>query len=326
MTLVRRQFLQLAAGATGALAMPMIAAAQAYPTRPVRVIVPFAPGGPNDILARLVAQKLSEQTGKQFYVENVGGAGGNVGMGQGARAPADGHTMLVVPPNVVVNPAMYDTVPYDPYKDFDPITIAVTSTIVLAVHPSLAVHTVNDLVALIKSNPTKYSFASPGTGTPPHLVGEQFRLSLGLDLVHVPFNSGGLAIGSAVAGHTPIVFCSLPPAVPQIRDGKLRALAVTSKLRSPALPNVPSMPEAGHSDIEGEGWFAFIVPTGTPKEVTTLLHREIVRIIALPDIREKLATLGFEAVGTTPEESAAHFRAEGARWAKVIRAAGIKAH
>jgi tripartite-type tricarboxylate transporter receptor subunit TctC len=326
MKLPRRQFMQLTAAAAAAPVLSGIASAQTYPARPVRVIVPYAPGGPADILGRLAAQKLSEHFGKQFYVENIGGAGGNIGMGQGARAAADGHTVLVVPPNIVVNPAMYDTVPYDPYKDFDPVTIAVTSPTVLTVHPSLAVHTVKDLVALIKSGAAKHSFASPGTGTPPHLIGEHFRLSLGLDLVHVPFNSAGQAVGSALGGHTPIAFTSLPPAVPQIKEGKLRALAVTSKVRSQALPDVPSMTEAGYPEIAGEGWFAFLVPAGTPKEITALLHREIVKVMALPDIKEKLATLGFEAVGTSPDESAAQFRTESVKWAKVIRDAGIKAN
>ena len=180
------------------------------------MIIPYAPGGPTDIFGRLIAQSLSEQLGKQFYVENIGGAGGNVGMGQGARAAPDGYTLLVVPPNIVVNPALYNKVPYDPYKDFDPVTIAVASPPVLAVHPSLPVQTVRDLVGFIKSNPGKYSFASGGTGTPGHLVGEQFRLSLGLDLVHIPFNSAGLAIGATVAGHTLIAFASLVSAAPQV--------------------------------------------------------------------------------------------------------------
>jgi tripartite-type tricarboxylate transporter receptor subunit TctC len=324
MKILRRQFLKLTAGAAIAPILSTAASAQTYPSRPVRVIVPYAAAGPTDILARFTAQKLSEHLGKQFYVENIGGAGGNIGMGQGARAAADGYTVVVVPPNVVVNPAMYDTVPYDPYRDFDPVTIAVTSPTVLTVHPSLAVRTVKDLVALIRSSPAKYSFASPGTGTPPHLVGEHFRLLLGLDLVHVPFNSAGLAVGSTLAGHTPIAFTSLPPAVSQINEAKLRALAVTSKMRSRALPEVPSMAEAGYPEVEGEGWFAFIVPAGTPKEITSLLHREIVKIIALPDIMEKMATLGFEPVGNTPDEAAAQFRTEGAKWAKVIREAGIK--
>jgi tripartite-type tricarboxylate transporter receptor subunit TctC len=181
------------------------------------------------------------------------------------------------------------------------------------------------MVDLIKSSPGRFSFASPGTGTPPHLIGEQFRLSLDLDLVHVPFNSAGLAVGATLAGHTPVAFTSLPPAVPQIRDGKLHALAVTSKMRSQALPDVPSMVEAGYPEAIGEGWFAFIVPARTPKDIIALLQREIVAIVSLPDITEKMAELGFEAVGDTPDEAAALFRSESAKWAKVIRAANIKA-
>jgi tripartite-type tricarboxylate transporter receptor subunit TctC len=324
MMLLRRQFLHFAAGSFVAPALSTIASAQTYPARPVRVIVPYAAGGPTDILARITTQKLSEDLGKQFYVENIGGAGGNIGMGQGARATPDGYTILVVPPNIVINPVLYDSVPYDPYKDFDPVTIATRSPTVLTVHPSLAVKTVKELVALIKSGNAKYSFASPGIGTPPHLIGEHFRQSLGLDLVHVPFNSASLAVNSTLAGHTPIAFTSLPPAVPQIKEGKLRALAVTSKVRSQALPDVPSMVEAGYPDVEGEGWLAFVVPAGTPEEIITLLHREIVKIIALPDIEDKMATLGFTAIGSTPEQAAVLFRTESAKWAKVIREAGIK--
>jgi len=325
MSVLRRQFLQLAAVTAVMPAFSTIAASQTYPVRPVRVLVPYAPAGPSDILARIVSQKLSERLGKQFYVENVGGAGGNIGMGQGARATPDGYTVLVVPPNIVVNPAMYDSVPYDPYRDFDPVTVAVSSPTVLTVHPSLPVQTVKEMVDLIKSSPGRFSFASPGTGTPPHLIGEQFRLSLDLDLVHVPFNSAGLAVGATLAGHTPVAFTSLPPAVPQIRDGKLHALAVTSKMRSQALPDVPSMAEAGYPEVVGEGWFAFIVPARTPKDIIALLQREIVAIVSLPDITEKMAELGFEAVGDTPDEAAALFRSESAKWAKVIRAANIKA-
>ena len=175
------------------------------------------------------------------------------------------------------------------------------------------------------SRSAAFAGSSAGTGTPSHLVGEQFRLSLGLDLVHVPFNSAGLAIGATVAGHTPMAFTAPPPAVPQIQERKLRALAVTSKKRSQALPDVPTMAEAGYPDIEGEGWFAAVVPARTPKEIITLLYREIVKIVALPDMKERMATLGFEPVGTTPEECATHFRTESAKWTKVIREAGIKA-
>lgn len=324
MTLLRREFLMLAGASLAGLPSP--ASAQAYPTRPVRLLVPYAPAGPADILARLAAQKLSEQLGKPFYVDNVAGAGGNIGLGQGARAAADGHTVLVVPPNIVVNPAMYGTVPYDPYKDFEPVTVAVSAPTVLSVHPAVSAGSVTELVTLIRGGGAKYSFASPGTGTPPHLIGEHFRLSLGLDLVHVPFNSAGQAVGATLAGHTPIAFTSLPPAVPQIKDSKLRPLAVTSRTRSPALPDVSTMSEAGYPEIEGEGWFAFVVPAGTPKDVIALLHREIVRAIAQPDVKEKMAALGFSALGTTPEQSAALFRDESAKWSKVILAAGIKAN
>jgi tripartite-type tricarboxylate transporter receptor subunit TctC len=292
--------------------------------RPVRVIVPYAPGGPVDIFARLAAQKLSEHLAKQFYVENIGGAGGNIGMAQGAKAVPDGYTVLVVPPSLVINPALYGKVPYDPHKHFDPVTVAVTTMGVLAVHSSLPVHTVKDLVAFIKSNRGKHIFASPGTGTVSHLVGEHFRLSNDLDLVHVPFNSAGPALGSTVAGHTTVAFIGVPPAVPQIREGKLRALAVTSNVRSHALPDVPTMAEAGYPDIQADAWLAVIVPAGTPKEIVTLLNRLIVTILALPDIKHRVATLGFEPVASTPEECGAQFRTDGVKWAKVIREAGIK--
>src|SRR5215475_9371147 len=207
----RRQFLHLAVGAAALPAVSRLAVAQPYPARPVRVIVPYAPGGPTDVFGRLIAQKLSEHFGKQFYVENVGGAGGNIGMGQGARAAPDGYTIVIVPPTIVINPSLYDKVPFDPYKDFDPVTLAVTSPDVLSVNPSLPVKTASELVAFIKAGPGKYSFASPGTGTPGHLVGELFRQSLGLDIVHVPYNSAGLAIGATIAGHTPIASTAVPP-------------------------------------------------------------------------------------------------------------------
>jgi tripartite-type tricarboxylate transporter receptor subunit TctC len=325
MTLARRHVLQAAGAVLAGLAAPRFAFAQSYPARPVRLIVPYGSGGPTDVVARLVAQKLSDSLGKQFYVENISGASGNIGIGRGAKAAADGHTMLIVPTNYVVNPALFGSVPYDAVKDFDPITVAVTSPMIISVHPSVPAQTVNELIALIKANPKKYSYASGGTGSPGHLVGEQFRLQLGLDLVHVPFQSAGLAVGSAIGNHTPIVIVSPAPTVPQVQDGKLRALAVTRKVRSQALPNVPTMAEAGHPDIQGENWFAFIVPAGTPKDIVTVLHREIVKIVALPDVKERLAGLGFEAVGNTPDEFAAQIKAELVKWEKVVREANIKA-
>ena len=319
----RRQFLHLAASAAALAAVSRVASAQAYPAKPVRVIVPYAPGGPSDLFARLISQKLSERLGQQFFVENIVGAGGNIGMGRGARATPDGYTILVVGAPFVINPSLYSTIPYDPLKDFDPVTLAVAATVVLTVHPSVPAHSVKELIALIVNNPGKYSYASPGTGTPPHLVGELFRLSLNLDLVHVPFSSGGLAAASTLAGHTPISFGTIPPAVPHVKERKLRALAVTSKSQS--LPNVPNMAEAGYPDIKGDTWFAVVVPAGTPQEIVARLNREIVNIIGLPDIKDNLAVLGFEPVASSPAEFGTRIKVETETWAKVIRAANIRA-
>jgi tripartite-type tricarboxylate transporter receptor subunit TctC len=289
------------------------------------MIVPFAPGGSTDVFARLVAQKLSEHLGRQFFVENIGGAGGNIGTGRGARADADGYTMVVVASLFVTNPILYDTVPYDPIKDFDPVTLPLTTAVMLSVNPSLPAQTVKDLVALIRANPGKYSYASAGTGTRNHFTAELFKQSLKLDLVHVPFNGGGPAVVSVLAGHTPVFISTPPPVMQHIKEGKLRALAMMSKVRSRMLPDVPTMAEAGYPDIEGEEWFAVVVPAGTPKQIIALLNREIVGIITLTDIREHLATLGFEPVAaSTPEDFAARIKAETEKWDKVIRAAKIK--
>jgi tripartite-type tricarboxylate transporter receptor subunit TctC len=319
MNLARRRFLHLAAGAAVLPAVSRLAWAQSYPDRPVRMVVPYAPAGPTDVITRLLAQKLSERAG-----ENMGG-GGNIAMGRVARMPADGYTLLMINPSYVVNPTLYDKVPYQFDKDFDLVSLAVLTSLVIAVHPSVPAHTIKDLVALIKASPGKYSYASPGTGTPGHLVGETFRMSLGLDLVHVPFNSAGLAVGSAVAGHTPICFASPSPAAQQVIEGKLRGLAVTSKTRSQALPDLPTTAEVGYPAVAGDNWQGIVVPAGTPKEIIAFIHREIVSILALPDIRERLAVLGFEPVASTPEEFAELAKVEFAKWAKVIRASNIKA-
>ena len=322
----RRWFLQLASVAAVALpALSQPASAQAYPARPVRLIVGFAPGGPTDVFARVIAQKLGENLGKQFYVDNITGGTGNIATGQAAKAAPDGYTILFAFSSFVVNPTLFDRVPYDPYRDFEPVTLAVSSTTVLSINPSVPAKTVKDLVALIRAGSAKYSFATGGTGSQTHLAGEQFRLALGLDLVHVPFNGGGPAIAAVVAGHAPIGFNALTPAVPQIKEGRLRALAVTSKTRSQILPDVPTMTEAGYPDIAGDSWVGVLVPAGTPKEIVALLHREIAKIIALPEMRERLATLGFEPVVSTPEEFASQIRVEIETWGKVIRAANIKA-
>jgi tripartite-type tricarboxylate transporter receptor subunit TctC len=325
MNLVRRRFLQLAGVAAAAPVLAPLAAAQTYPAGPVRVIVPFAPGGPTDLFARPISEKLSQHLNKQFYVENIAGAGGNIGVGQAARAAPDGQTILFVPSAFATNPSLYDKVPYDPHRDFDPVTLAVFAPTALFVNPSLPIYTVKDLVAQIKASPSKYSYASPGTGTAPHLVGELFRLSLGLDLVHVPFNGGGPAVASTLAGHTPIGWGAVPPAMEHIRQGALRALAMATSARSQALPDVPTMAEAGYPDMEADSWWAVLVPAGTPKDVIKLLHSEIVGIMAEPEMKENMAKLGYEPIGSTPDECAAKITAAVAKWGKVIREANIKA-
>jgi tripartite-type tricarboxylate transporter receptor subunit TctC len=301
------------------------ARAQTYPSRPVRAVVAFAPGGVTDTFARLMAQKLTEQLGKQVYVENIAGATGNLGTGQVAKAPPDGHTLLFAFSSHVVNPTLFARVPYDPVKDFDPVTLAVASTTVLTVNPAVPAKTVKELVDLIKANPGKYSFGSAGAGTQAHLAGEQFRLSLGLDLVHVPFGGGGPAVAAVVAGHTPISFGSPQAAMQHVREGTVRALAVTSKTRSQIFPDVPTMTEAGYPQIEGDSWVGILVPAGTPSEIIAVLYRESIKVLAQPDMKERLAALGYDLVASTPEEFATRIVAEIEMWAKVIRAANIKA-
>jgi tripartite-type tricarboxylate transporter receptor subunit TctC len=325
MKLHRRQFLNFATIAAAVTATSRFAWGQAYPARQVRVIVPFAPGGPPDAAARLIAHRLSESLGKQFYVENLPGASGNIGTGQAAKAAPDGYTVLITVNNLVINPPLFEKVPYDPYKDFAPVSLAVRYSSTLAVNPSVPAKTVGELVDLIKANPGKYSFASPGFGTPTHLLGEQLRVALGLDIVHVPYAGSGPATASVVAGHTPIGFAGLAAAGPLAREGKLRLLAVMSKRPSSALPDVPTIEAAGYTGLDGDGWVGALVPAGTPKDIVTLLHQEIVKVVTLPELKERLATLGLDPVGGTPEAFAQQLRAEDEKWAKVIRAGNIKA-
>jgi tripartite-type tricarboxylate transporter receptor subunit TctC len=325
MQIPRRRFLRLATGVAALPVLPRVARAETYPLRAVKVIVPFAPGGPTDLFARLIANKLSEQTGKSFYIENVGGAGGSAGSARAAQSPADGYTLLVTGGSHVNNPFLYSHVLYDPFRDFEAVTLGAIQPIVLAVNPAVPAQTVKELVALVKANPGKYSFASPGVGTPPSLVGELFRLSYAPDLIHVPFNGGGPAVGSTVAGHTPASFGALAPAVPMIQDGKLRALAVSSKTRAQALPDTPTMAEAGYPDVEGSTWTAVVVPFGTPKDIIAQLYKMLAAIHAQPDVKERLAAMAFEPIASTPEECNEFFRIESAKWSKVIKLAGIRA-
>ena len=323
-TLFRGLVVRLALVSVGLVAAGS-ALAQVYPSHSVRMIVPFAAGGPTDVIARIVAQKLSETWGQQIYIEDVPGGGGNTGAAMAARAPADGYTILVVSTGFIVNPSMYAKVPYDPIKDFSPVTLVASSPNVLSVYPELPARSVRELIDLVKANPGKYSFAQPGTGSTPHLAGELFKLKFGLDLVTVPFNGAALAINSTLGGHTPVVFTALPPAMANIRDGKLRGLAVLSLKRAAVLPEVPTMAEAGVPDEESDTLTGVVAPAGTPQEIIDRWHDEIVRIVALPEVKQRLEDLGFDPVADTPAHFGERIKTEIAKWAKVVHDANIKA-
>ena len=295
-----------------------------YPNRPVRIIVPFAAGGPPDVISRIVAQKLSERWGQQVYVENHPGAGGNTGTATAARAAPDGYTLYMMSTGFMVNPSLYAKVPYDPIKDFAPVTLAAVSPNVLFVHPSVPARSVKELIDLIKSSPGKYSYAQPSTGSTPHLSGELLKLQYGLDLVTVPFNGASLAVNSTIAGHTPIAFTALPPAIANIKEGNLRGLAVTAAKRSAALPDVPTMAEAGVPDQEAETINGLLAPAGTPGDIIARINRDTVAALSLPDVKERLSALGFDPAVTTPAEFGARIKSEIAKWDKVVRAANIR--
>jgi tripartite-type tricarboxylate transporter receptor subunit TctC len=300
------------------------ALAQNYPDRPVKFLVPFAAGGPTDVMARLIAAKLSENLGKQFFVDNQGGAGGNIGMGAAARSAPDGLTVMVVSSSFVINPGLYSKIPYDPYKDFAPITIAGDSPHVFIVHPSVGVKSMKELVDLIKANPGKYNYASPGAGTGPHLSAELLKLTFGLDLTHVPFRGAGPAVQSVTGGHNPIGCVALPPAVPLINSGQIQGVALTSPARFPSVPNVPTMAEQGIKGQEATTMQAFLVPAATPKPIVDLLYNEIVKVVKAPGMSERFTELGFTPVLNTPDEFAKFIKVEIEKWTKVIKDAKIE--
>jgi len=306
-------------------AITTTAAAETYPAHPVRLIVPFATAGPTDVIARIVAQKLTDTWGQQVYTENMPGAGGNTGIAMVARARPDGYTILVVSTGFIVNPSMYAKLPYDPIKDFAPITLVAASPNVVSVNPSVPAKTLPELIELIRPNPGKYSFAQPATGSTPHLAGELFKQKYGLDLVTVPFNGAGLAVNSTIGGHTPIAFTALPPAMSNIKEGKLRAIAVLSTRRSASLPDVPTNIEQGIPDLESDTLTGIVAPAGTPNDIIERWQNEISRMAAAPDVRERLEALGFAPVANTPAEFGERLKAEMAKWGKVVRDANIHA-
>jgi tripartite-type tricarboxylate transporter receptor subunit TctC len=310
-----------------ALLLASAAAAQTpdYPNRPVKLVAPFAPGGPVDVVARVLAPKLSERFGQQFYVENHPGGSGNIGTALVAKAPPDGYTVLVISSTLVVNPSLFTKLGFDTTTDLTPVSLVGVSPQILLVHPSVPATSVKELVDWVKASPGKHSYAHAGTGTPGYLAGEMLKQAFGLDLVAVSFNGGGPAITATIGGHTPILYTSISTAAGHIKQGSVRALAVTGAHRSPALPDVPTLAEAGARDQESDIILGLLVPGGTPQAVIDRLNRAIVAIVAMPEVRERLAALGFEPIASTPGEFADRIKWEIDKWAKVIRAADIKA-
>jgi tripartite-type tricarboxylate transporter receptor subunit TctC len=323
MRVSRRHILTLAGAGFFAPSVARRAGAQAYPSRPVRVIVPVAAGGANDTTARLFAQKLSESLAQQFYVENIAGAGGNLGIGTAARAAPDGYTLLAAGGNFVINPSLYAKIPYDPEKDFEAVSLMCSSPHMLAVHPSIRASSVSELIALAKASPGQLSYASAGRGTPAHLAGELFKLAFGVELTHVPFTGGGPAMTATLGGHTPCVVSALPTGAPYVKAGNVRALAMMSAKRSPLLPDVPTMAEATGTGLEADIVTGLVVPAGTPRKIIDLLHRTIAKIVAPRDFNDRLLALGFDPVASTPDQFADWLKSELAKWGKVIREANI---
>ena len=305
------------------LSLSSFAGAQNFPTHPVRIIVTYSPGGPSDIIARLLASKLSERWGHQVFVENIPGAGGNTGYGRAARAPADGYTLVAMAPGFTVNQSLYSKLPFDPLKDFEAVTLVAGSPTLVLINPSIPATNMKELIALIQKTPGKFSYAHPSAGTISHLLGELLKQRYKLDLATVPFTGTAAAITSTLGGFTQIALVAVPGAQPYVIAGTLRALAVTSSERNQTLPNVPTMQEAGISDMEGETLSGILVPAGVPKEIVMKIHQDISWALSQPDFRKRLIELGFDPKGDGPEKFQTIIKSEIAKWAKIIRDADI---
>lgn len=305
------------------LALAGPALAQSYPTKPVKVIIPFPAGGVTDIVGRLVTQKLSEKLGQQFYIENVPGAGGNLGMGQVARSAGDGYTMLLASSSIVVNPSLYNKVPFDVEKDFIPVTKAGATPNSWQINPDFPAKTMNELIDLIKKEPGKYSVASPGAGTTPSLSIEMLKQALGLNFVTVPFAGGGPLVQSLLGGHTPIACSAIGNAMTLIREKKIKVLAITNDKRVDFAPELPTLNELGIKGQEAETMTGVFVPAGTPKPIVDLLQKEIAAIVNAPDIKKRLSELGIVPSGESSAQFTAYVKAEVAKWKKVIEVGKI---
>jgi len=324
-----RMSLRAAASLSAALAVSALraaAAADAYPSKPVRFVVAFPPGGGTDIIARSIAQRLTVRLAQQVVVDNRPGAGGNIGTDIVAKSAPDGHTLLMGSAGpLAINASLFGKMPFDPIRDLAPVTLAASTPNVLVVHPSLRAATVRELIALAKARPGEINFASSGHGTPAHLAGELFNSMAGVKMVHVPYKGAAPALTDLLGGQVQLMFSTMPPALPHVKDGKLRALAVTSAKRSPATPELPTVDEIALPGFEANTWHGVVAPAGTPAAIVARLNREIVAILHLPEVVERLSAQGAEPVGSTPEEFAAYIRSETVKWAKVVRESGAKA-
>jgi tripartite-type tricarboxylate transporter receptor subunit TctC len=309
--------------ATASISLPCSAAA-AYPTKPIRVLAGGAAGGPIDIMARVVMQKLAEQAGQPIVIDNRGGAGGTIATRLAAQASADGYTLLCNSSQFAVAPSLYRQAGYDPYKDFAPIINAGTSPNMIFAHPSVAATTLPELLALGKTR--KLVYGSAGTGSTPHLTGERLlKLMARLEVTHIPYSSAAPAVQAVAGGQVPVGITAMPPTVELIKAGKLRGIAVTSLARMPSLPDIGTVAEAGFPGYEDYTWIAFFAPAATPKRIVDQLNRQIASILQLPDTKKRLAALGFDAVENTPEQFTTYIRVEVAKWAKVIKESGARA-
>ena len=297
----------------------------AYPTKPIRLVVPFPAGGATDLLAREVSKHLTDAWGQSVVVDNRPGAGGNIGSELVAKSPPDGYTLEMGTVGThAINASLYSKMPYDHVKDFVPVILVAGVPNVLVVNPSVPVNTVQELIAYAKANPGKLNFASSGSGTSIHLSGELFKVMAGVNMTHVPYKGSAPALAELIAGQVQLMFDNLPPSLPQIKAGKLRALAVTSARRAPALPDVPTVAEAGLPGFEASSWFGVLAPAGTPPAVVAKLNAEIAKWLMSPEAKEKLAGVGANIAGGTPEDFARHIQAETAKWAKVVKESGAK--
>jgi len=299
---------------------------QSYPNRPIRFIVPFAPGGSTDTLARTVGQKLGEALGEQVVVDNRSGGNGNIGTDLVAHAAPDGYTILLgYIANLAIGPSLYAKLPFDPVKELAPVTQLAVAPNILVVHPSVPAKNFKEFIAYAKANPQKVNFASAAVASPGHLAGELLNHAAGIHMQHVPYKGSGQAVVDLVGGQVQVMVSGMSSVMPHIKAGRLRALAVTGAQRSPAVPDIPTIAESGFPKFEATAWYGVLVPARTPKAIVTRLHDEIVRALKMPDVKERLESVGFEIVGSTPEAFGAYIKSEIVKWAPVVKASGAKA-